>query len=47
MQWRRGGRILVVASSEHEMALRNGKTTDVGYFLNELAVPSILMKRAG
>jgi putative intracellular protease/amidase len=41
------GKILVVASSETQMALRNGKTTSVGYFLNELAVPSLIMKKAG
>ena len=42
-----GGKVLVVASSETQMALRGGKTTPVGYFLNELAVPSLIMRKAG
>ncbi len=42
-----GGKVLVVASSETQMALRGGKSAPVGYFLNELAVPSLIMRKAG
>ncbi len=34
------GKILVVASSENRMALKDGSLMDVGFFLNELAVPT-------
>jgi len=33
------GKVLVVLSSEQQLALRDGKTYQSGYFLNELAVP--------
>ena len=34
------GKILVVASSENRMSLKDGSLMDVGFFLNELAVPT-------
>ena len=34
------GKILVVASSENRMELKDGSLMDVGFFLNELAVPT-------
>ena len=33
------GKVLVVLSSEQQLTLRDGKTYQSGYFLNELAVP--------
>ena len=34
------GKILVVASSQDKMELANGSIMDVGFFLNEFAVPA-------
>ncbi|MGN0954143.1 type 1 glutamine amidotransferase domain-containing protein [Dialister sp.] len=34
------GKILVIASGEDTMTLKNGSTMNVGFFLNEFAVPS-------
>ena len=34
------GKILVIASSQDKMELANGSITDVGFFLNEFAVPA-------
>jgi putative intracellular protease/amidase len=41
------GRILVVASSESEMELANGTKMNVGFFLNEFAVPSQYLAEKG
>ena len=34
------GKILVIASGEDQMTLKNGSIMNVGFFLNEFAVPS-------
>ena len=40
-------KILVVASSENSLELREGKSMAAGYFLNELAVPAMFLKEHG
>ena len=41
------GRILLVASSQQTMALKNGTKMDVGFYLNELAVPAQYLAKQG
>jgi putative intracellular protease/amidase len=41
------GKVLVVLSSEHQLTLKDGKTYQSGYFLNELAVPLSKLIEAG
>ena len=41
------GRILVVASSVDRFTLKTGQTVEVGYYLNELAVPAFAAIDAG
>jgi putative intracellular protease/amidase len=41
------GKILIVLSSETSLALKDGKTFDTGYYLNELIVPAEKFAAAG
>lgn len=41
------GKILVLLSSETTLPLQNGKTTEVGYYLNEFGVPAKALVDAG
>ncbi|WP_146010038.1 hypothetical protein [Burkholderia sp. WAC0059] len=41
------GKILIVLSSEHVLPLKDGKTFDTGYYLNELVVPARRFAEAG
>jgi putative intracellular protease/amidase len=41
------GNVLVILSSEKEIALQNGKTYKTGYFLNELTVPVKRLQEQG
>lgn len=41
------GKILVIASGEDTMTLKNGSTMNVGFFLNEFAVPSQYLSGEG
>lgn len=41
------GRILLVASSQQTMKLKDGSTMDVGFYLNELAVPAQYLAQQG
>lgn len=41
------GKVLVIISSQNKIELRNGKTYQTGYFLNELAVPVKRLVEAG
>lgn len=41
------GQILVLLSSETTLPLQNGKTTEVGYYLNEFGVPAKALVDAG
>ncbi|MGL5336840.1 MAG: hypothetical protein ACRC9R_12005, partial [Enterovibrio sp.] len=41
------GQILVLLSSETTLQLQNGKTTEVGYYLNEFGVPAKALIDAG
>jgi putative intracellular protease/amidase len=41
------GKILVLLSSETTMPLQAGKTTEVGYYLNEFGVPADALVKAG
>ena len=41
------GKILVVASSENRMVLKDGSLMNVGFFLNELAVPTEYLAEQG
>lgn len=41
------GQILVLLSSETTMQLQDGKTTEVGYYLNEFGVPAEKLAQAG
>ncbi len=41
------GKVLVVMSSAHELALRDGKTYKTGYYLNEFVVPYRKLVEAG
>jgi putative intracellular protease/amidase len=41
------GKVLVVLSSEHQLQLKDGKTYETGYFLNEVVVPLRKLVEAG
>ena len=41
------GKILVIASSQNKMELANGSLMDVGFFLNEFAVPTQYLAERG
>lgn len=41
------GKVLVVLSSEHQLQLKEGKTYETGYFLNEVAIPLRKIMEAG
>jgi putative intracellular protease/amidase len=41
------GKILVIASQQDKMTLKNGKEMNVGFFLNEFAVPSLYLADHG
>jgi putative intracellular protease/amidase len=41
------GKILVIASQEDKMTLKHGKVMNVGFFLNEFAVPSLYLADHG
>ncbi|PLZ00955.1 type 1 glutamine amidotransferase domain-containing protein [Burkholderia sp. WAC0059] len=41
------GKILIVLSSEHELPLKDGKTFETGYYLNELVIPARKFADAG
>lgn len=41
------GKILIVLSSEHVLPLKDGKTFETGYYLNELTVPAQKFSEAG
>jgi len=41
------GKILIVLSSEHVLPLKDGKTFETGYYLNELTVPAQKFAEAG
>ncbi len=41
------GRVLLVASSTHALALKEGRTVPTGYYLDELAVPAQALIAAG
>jgi putative intracellular protease/amidase len=41
------GKVLVVLSSEHQLQLKDGKTYETGYFLNEVVIPLRKLVEAG
>ena len=41
------GKVLVIVSSEQTLQLKNGKTYQTGYYLNELGVPAMALSKAG
>lgn len=40
-------RILVIASSQKQVTLRDGSKLESGFFLNELSVPALMLNKAG